>query len=144
VRFEQKLISPGLLFREIQLRGSATTKELKTHFGVDSASIRRSMAPLWAADAIWVVGLGRSTYYMVASGQKGFPQPTKARAAAKRGEYAQPAHPLDFRGEMLKQVLILDSLGWDDVKIVAVPANGGKKVYSFDDDGEAVELDYDS
>jgi hypothetical protein len=45
---------------------------------------------------------------------------------------------------MLKQVLILDSLGWDDVKIVAVPANGGKKVYSFDDDGEAVELDYDS
>lgn len=140
--YEQKLISPGLLFREIQFRGAATTKELKTHFGVDSASIRKSMSPLMAADAVWIIGAGRAIYYMVASGAMGFPSAAKAREAAKRGEYAQPAHPLDFRGEMLKQVLILDSLGWNDTVVASTPPvkEARKKVYSFDDDPEAVEL----
>lgn len=138
MKFEQKLISPGLLFREVQQRGAATTKELKEHFGVDSASIRKSMAPLFAVDAVWFVTSGRYPFYMVNSGERGRPSPQAARADARAGKYAQPKNSLDFRGEMLKQVLILDQLGWDDTS-VEVPNGRLHKGRDEVEEGDALE-----
>jgi hypothetical protein len=139
--FERRLIRPSALLDAVQQRGAATTKELKEHFGVDSSSIRRSLAPLFAADGLWIVSSGKVFYYMVNTGAKGQPIPNRARKAAQRGELSYPGHPLDYKQEMMKQILVFNEIGWGLGDVPNPPAPIAEKVYSFDDD-EAEELDY--
>jgi hypothetical protein len=144
--FETRLIPPGDLFEEIQIRGAASTKELKEYFGVDSSSIRRSLAALFAADAVWACTSGKAFYYMVNTGEKGRPAPGRIRAAAARGELPQPSHPLDFKGEMMKQVMVFNQVGWDRHERLGRKERAKlRETYSPNgDDEEVVELDYGS
>lgn len=143
--FDRRLIPPWILFHEIQSRGAATTKELKTHFGVDSSSIRRSLTPLLAVDAVWIVARASSVYYMVNTGERGAPNPATVRKKASLGELKQCVNQLDFRQEMMKQIMVFNSIGWDG----KLPSNDKPRkvkqrsqvVWSFDDDPEAVDLE---
>jgi hypothetical protein len=144
--FDRRLIPPWIMFREIQNRGAATTKELKTHFGVDSSSIRQSLAPLLAVDAVWIVSRGSSVYYMVNTGQRGSPNPATVRKEARLGELKQCVNQLDFKQAMMKQIMVFNQVGWtwsDRPKPVehVEPESNGKQVWSFDDDPEAVDLE---
>lgn len=74
-------IPPKTLLRWLEKHNGASTNEVKTQFGSNSRQARRSLGILMAQNKILGMGgFGKGVYWLLVTGERGYPQLSKARS----------------------------------------------------------------